>query len=182
MNCQVDIKVSKWSIHIKGPYNERMQAKYRARGGEFRKEEGVWLIPRIDSSYKLLKEEFNWVPGCDVTQITVHIDDDDVLDVVGVLYYKGYILATRRWRDSQVRTYDGVVANGEYSWSGGSVKNPRVLPGSTVSSWDIMTYDGIPRKAVYNPLARFSTEKLLEELERRNLCVHSPAEQETQQK
>lgn len=179
MTCQVEIKVSKWSIHIKSPYNERMNAKYRARGGEYRKEEGEWLLPRLDPSYEFLKEEFNWVPDCSVTQITVPIDDANVIDEGSAVYYKGYILATRSYRDSRVKTYDGVVADGDYSDSGGSAKHPSVLANSTVNAWSVMVYDGIPGKKASNPLAKFSTEQLLEELERRKQCEHSPSEQKT---
>lgn len=179
MTCQVEIKVSKWSIHIKSPYNERMNAKYRSRGGEYRKEEGEWLLPRLDPSYELLKEEFNWVPDCSVTQITVPVDGEGVIDHGTVVYYKGYVLASRSSRNSYVKTYDGVVANGDYQSWGGSYKHPEVLHGSEVTSWNIMAFDGIPGKKASNPLSKFSTEQLLEEIERRKQCEPSQSDPKT---
>lgn len=176
MTCQVEIKVSKWSIHIKSPYNERMIKKYRARGGEYRKDEGEWLLPRLDPSYELLKEEFNWVPDCSVTQLIVSVDDEGVIDDGAAVYYKGYVLATRSGRDSYVKTYDGVVADGDYKSSGGSARYPSVMDGATVTSWNVMVYDGIPGKKASNPLSKFSTEQLLEEIERRKQCEPSQSD------
>lgn len=175
---------------IELPYNPRMQARFREAGGKWDAVKRCWNLPAKKANYTMLKRMFNWVPGCGTKWIKVNnpherstkpLADDEGSEV----YYKGYLLGSRKNRDRNVFVPDGVVAHGNYAASGGSAKYPDVLANSNVTAWDVVVYDG---KASLMPpagglfsgaslaitagrFALFSDQELIDEVERRGYLV-----------
>ena len=118
---QAHIEAVDGKIKITAPYSELNNESWRTLGGKL--SSGSWLIPDNDTSRKVIAELF----GTKSNDVEVFIPYDMIKIDGSIIQFKGYVLAQRRFRDSKVRMPDGVsLAQGKFTSSGGSVKNPRV--------------------------------------------------------
>lgn len=187
---QVTIQESDDLLVIKLPYNPRMNACFREAGGKWVAAKFCWNLPAKKANYTMLKRMFNWVPGCGTKWIKVNnpherstkpLADDEGSEV----YYKGYLLGSRKSRDGRVFTPEGVVTHGNYAASGGSAKYPDVLAHSSVTAWDVVVYDGkapimtssgglfsgASLTITAGRFALFSDQELIDEVESRGYLV-----------
>lgn len=180
---QVTISTEGELITVSLPYNPRMIEIFRAHGGKWNSTDSVWSLPSIQENMDMLKEMFNWVPGCRESWVTIYNAEETKLKPCAEpdgdrVYYRGYILASRKSKRARVHTYPGVCVKGHYAEEGGSAKYPNVMEGNTVSSWQLLMYDGVSHTCdegdrtaagieTSNLLAEYSDEELIYELESR---------------
>lgn len=150
-NCQVMISEEGPLIYVKGPFNGRLNNYYRCRGGIFDEPSRRWILPRYQgdgdvpnvSVYRLLRKEFGWFPGCKLAVVDILYKDPIVKETDWSLHAGGYLLASRRYRDSEVEEYPFAIPDGSYARYGGSIKNPHVMTESTtVTKWTVTVYEG----------------------------------------
>lgn len=121
-NTQISITISDNRITVSGPYSPSNNEIYRSIGGKF--SDGSWSIPDTQNAREQIADLFGTKSDLITVEIPVgKILDDDIVQI------GGYVLASRRGRDSRVLIPEGVtLARGTIPSSGGSVKNPRVDP------------------------------------------------------
>lgn len=169
MQTQINIEIRNQdnTIAIQSPYLQSNISKFKAAGGKW---DGIksWILPDCENSRNLLYELFNWVEGCGLVQHKLDFFSDDVKDSGNSYNYKGYVLASRKSRDSSVKQPDGVIlSKGSYPESGGSVKNP--CPGVVRDSdgkveYILTMFDGVCKNetSLPQPIARI--QELITEL------------------
>lgn len=117
---QTKIEIENRVIVITGPYSEDNNTIWRQLAGKF--SVGAWKIPDTDTARAKIAELF----GERSEDVTVSLPSS----IVGggqIVQLGGYVLASRRGRDYPVQLAPGCsLADGSFSSSGGSVKNPRV--------------------------------------------------------
>lgn len=129
MKTQFSIEKTEGRIRLTAPYSASNNEIYRSRGGKF--SDGAWVFDDTPAVETMLDELFGNGPLCraelDLTnQVETWRDRERPVKNPGnELKLEGYVLASRRGRDSRVETPDGVqLYRGAWRSSGGSVKNP----------------------------------------------------------
>lgn len=164
---QVDIRIDGDTIIIIcGPYNPCMCELFRTYSAQWT-DNKQWVLPDVPAVRRMLKSKYNWVPGCGTFWKEIYLNAEGIKQDGKYIYYEGYVLAYRPYRDSPVQSPRGVVTDGTYKASGGSEKYPDVLEGASIKGWSLLMYDGAGDCEETNNLRDFSTEELLRELERR---------------
>ena len=109
------------TITVCGPYSELNNTAYRALGGKYVSPKG-WILPDNDTVRAKLAELFGGK-----SEIVDALVPADKIIGTNIVQIGGYVLASRRTRDSQVTMPEGVSLHvGSFARSGGSVKNPRI--------------------------------------------------------
>lgn len=117
---QTEIKIENGTICIRGPFSADNNIVYRSAGGKF--SGGCWLLPDTDTNRAKIVELFGERSDEVDALVPANKCGDGQQVQIG-----GYVLAERRERDWIVKMPDGVsLESGEFTSSGGSVKNPRV--------------------------------------------------------
>jgi len=120
MKNQISVAVIDGKISVTGPYSESNNDTWRSLGGKF--VSGSWNIPDNDTTRNVVAELFG--PKSEDVEVLVPLS---VCCGYDRLQIGGYVLASRRGRDSRVEIPDGVsLVSGSFPKSAGSVKNPRV--------------------------------------------------------
>lgn len=120
MTTQVTITPDAGQIQIRGPYSTSNNDAWRALGGKY--SQGAWHLPDNSTTRETVAQLF----GCKSELIEVLVPLARA-DGSQTLQIGGYVLASRRSRDSRAEMPDGVsLAAGSLPRSGGSVKSPRV--------------------------------------------------------
>ena len=136
---QISIVRDGQNVTVVSPYSESNNSEFRARGGRYSKESG-WTFAASPATDKMLDELFGFdgVTGEAVTAI-VPESAIDTRYAGAPWQLDGYVLASRRGRDSRVETPDGVqLFEGRWASSGGSMKSPRVTSSETVTLHVVM--------------------------------------------
>lgn len=121
MSIQISITVNGEKIEVRGPYSESNNQDYRSLGGKWSQDH--WSIPDTDTARAKIVELF----GERGEDTDVIIPVDKCTSYGSIVQFFGYVLASRRSRDSRVEMPHGVSLHaGEFRSSGGSVKHPRV--------------------------------------------------------
>lgn len=120
MKTQVSITPDAGSIQIRGPYSTINNDAWRALGGKY--SQGAWHLPDNSTTRETVAQLFG--AKSDLVEVLVPLSRADGSQTLQI---GGYVLASRRSRDSRAELPDGVsLAAGSLPRSGGSVKNPRV--------------------------------------------------------
>ena len=122
MKTQIEIAVDEGHISVKGPYSTSNNDTWRKLGGKFT--DGRWVIPDNDTS----RHEVSNLFGSKSPLVEVAVSDEHPsVFGYGSRQIGGYVLASRRGRDSRVEMPAGVsVVSGSFPSSGGSAKSPAV--------------------------------------------------------
>ena len=121
MKPQTRIEAQDGKINITGPYSEVNNSAWRSLGGKF--SGGSWSLPDNDTTRATVAGMF----GAKSDTVEVLVPYDKLTTHGKIVQVGGYVLASRRGRDSRVDTPEGVsLAAGKLRSSGGSVKNPSV--------------------------------------------------------
>lgn len=123
MKTQVNIVNENGQVILNAPYCAANNVKYKSAGGKW--DGKAWSFKNTPAVYKIINDLF----GADEQLVTVEIaaEDDRIERDTGIYTLGGYVVATRRFRDSAVNMPVGVeLYNGEFAESGGSQKNPAV--------------------------------------------------------
>jgi len=113
-------------IVIKTPYSDYMRGIFSCYGGRFDRPSYAWVLPRCDNTSDMIKELF----GISNEVVAARLGPDDVKVVEHEWLIGGYLLASRRYYNSDVRVPGGVrILRGWFDKEGGSVDAPRVTFG-----------------------------------------------------
>ena len=143
MKCQVEITVEQETLVVQSVYSERANQAFRRVGGKYDAARG-WVIPDTETARKMLLKNYGWSEGCGTRIIRVTEDD---LGGTKQLEIGGYVIATRRFRDGDVRQPTGVImVSGTYAARGGSMRYPDVNAikdkDGEEPAWDVVVFDG----------------------------------------
>lgn len=115
-------------VALSSPYHPSLPAKAKALGGKWYADPGIWAFDaRDEERVRDLAREVYGTDGEEVPTVTVRyrLSGDDYYR--RSLFKFGRELATRSYRDSDVRLGEGViVVEGKFDSSGGSRRNPRL--------------------------------------------------------
>lgn len=179
MKTQIQIKRTGGEIEIIAPYSTENNDKFRSRGGKYDRERG-WYFPETPATEEMILSLW----GQESPLCTVAIRPEDCESCGNQLKLGGYVVASRRGRDYRVEMSEGVaIYSGEFERSGGSVKSPRVtwsgdvllhvvMRQSFAQAHGLQIVSGDAQEPV-NPLAQFSDDQLIAEMQRRGLTEAS---------
>ena len=181
-------------VELASPYHPDLPAAAKSLGGKFDRQGKTWVFDARD--YDRVRELARSIYGTDGTADTVSVRVDlsssgyfnDGIIRDADLWSLGRLLVGRKYRDAAVRLGEGVIlVQGKFADRGGSRNNPSIGPvdGIVLEVRDVPeplateAAEANPNmytiveesKVKVNPLAEYSTEKLLEELQRRGICV-----------
>jgi hypothetical protein len=173
MQIQVNIVVCDDSIHVKSPYAEHTISQFRSIGGKFDRDTREWVFPRSQAAQNMLSKLY----GADSPVVIALVPYDKTANSGNSRHHGGYLLATRPGRDDYPVLAPGVhLEQGQFSSSGGSVKNPHVSGTDLVFAMachsaysareglDIFSNAEVEQP---NPLAGYTVEELRAEVNRR---------------
>ena len=130
METQIEINIEDGKITITGPFSGTNNEIYRKIGGKF--VEGRWFIPDSQPAREKIAELF----GAKSEIVTIAVPADSVVENKyhgGRIQVGGYVIASRRRKDSEVELPRGViVAVGSLSHRGGSYNYPEVAASDDV--------------------------------------------------
>jgi hypothetical protein len=110
-------------IEIRGPYSEENNKRFRSIGGKFSRDLG-WQLPQSPASEDLISELFGKESETVVIEVPMNAGFPTYKQT---LQMEGYVLASRRGRDTSVSLAPGVkVFSGSFTSRGGSAKSPAV--------------------------------------------------------
>jgi hypothetical protein len=190
---QIEITSQGGTVSISAPYSESNNEIFRSRGGKFDRDSSSWTFSDSPSVAAMVSDLF----GDDSSLVTVSLQGSDLTqygqgqfrEVGNQWKLGGYVIGSRRFRDSRVESPEGVTLfEGNWESRGGSQKSPRVT-----SSGDIVIHAVVRRCFAErhnlnivgqeqevptpepiqetNPLAQYTDAQLIAELTRRGHLV-----------
>lgn len=183
------VKITKTDtkVVLSTPYHPNLPSRAKALGGKFNPQNKTWVFDaRDEQRVRDLAREIFGTDGSPITEPLVTVKFSGHMP--GSEYWKfGRLIARRPGRDAEVQLGEGVVlVEGYFLGRNGSMRYPVIGgEGTVLEIRDVPL--SMARRAIaedsrfsivedapvaeHNPLAQFSNEELLAELERRGIKI-----------